>query len=122
MSVPQVFNFQDQFPVTITLIDGVEWFKAVDVCNVLEMSDPNNAMRMLENDEKTRIKYGGIAYNFVNESGLYNIIFRSNMPKAKAFRKWVTSVLLPEIRKTGEFSSKPKVNLTEKLLASHKTR
>jgi anti-repressor protein len=83
-------------------------FVAAHVAQVLGFDKPDNAYRMLDEDEKyphiVRGAYGEKEMICVNESGLYNLIFKSRKPEAKAFRKWVTSEVLPSIRKTGGYS------------------
>ena len=81
-----------------------------DVCEVLGLSDTNKTAQRLDPDELTRIKLvsGGQHREMqaVTESGLYAVILRSDKPEAKPFRKWVTSEVLPSIRKTGSYSVK----------------
>lgn len=80
---------------------------AADVCAVLEHTNPTKAVLRLEEDEKglTTIQgaFGSQDLNVVNESGLYNLIFTSRKPQAKAFRRWVTGEVLPSIRRTGRY-------------------
>jgi prophage antirepressor-like protein len=88
-------------------IDGQPWFLAKDVCNALNHSDVSVALSRLEDDEKLTQTMFVSGQNrkvlLVNESGLYALIFTSRLEKAREFRKWVTSVVLPQIRKTGKF-------------------
>ncbi|KVN28955.1 hypothetical protein WJ63_11485 [Burkholderia pyrrocinia] len=91
-------------------IDGESWFVAKDVCAALSIGDPSMAMARLEADEKAQFNLGNSAggrgnpnVNIVSESGLYALILRSRKPEAKAFRKWVTSEVLPSIRKHGMY-------------------
>lgn len=90
-------------------INGEPFFLALDICRALGLSDTNKALLKLDNDEKskaTRKTFGlgnGADVSLVNESGLYNLIFRSNKPEAKRFRKWVTSEVLPQLRQTGKY-------------------
>jgi prophage antirepressor-like protein len=106
-----------QFGAIRTETDNNEpWFCASDVCRVLSFKQKTeSALRALDEDEKLMRKLSALenekASNrgnwFVNESGLYNLIFRSNKPEAKAFRKWVTSEVLPAIRRTGSYNHSP---------------
>ncbi len=100
------FHFEGQGMRTV-IKDGETWFVAADVCAVLEHTNPTKAVLRLDEDEKglTTIQaYGGdLEVNVVNESGLYNLIFTSRKPQAKAFRRWVTNEVLPAIRKTGRY-------------------
>ena len=89
--------------------DGEPWFVLADVCKVLELSSPHKVADRLENDERNQIpvtdslgRYQNTA--IINESGLYTVILRSDKPQAKPFRKWVTSEVLPSIRKHGSYS------------------
>lgn len=88
-------------------IDKDPWFAATDVCRILEISNHRDAVSRLDDDEKgvasTDTLGGRQELIFVNESGLYNLIFQSRKPEARRFRKWVTSELLPQLRKTGSY-------------------
>lgn len=90
--------------------DGEPWFVAKDVCDALEIENSRNATARLDEDEKgvsiVRTPSGEQQMTIVRESGLYNLIFQSRKPEAKAFRKWVTSEVLPSIRKTGRYELK----------------
>lgn len=98
------FDFEEQ-AVRVILRDGEPWFAAVDVCRVLEHSNPTMALKGLDEDEVTLSQSEGNhrPMNFVSESGLYALIVRSDKPNAKRFRKWVTSEVLPSIRRNGRF-------------------
>jgi len=102
------FAFQGQAVRTI-LKDGETWFVAADVCTVLEHTNSRVAVSRLEDDEKGVSSVytlgGGQETTVVNESGLYNLIFTSRKPQAKAFRRWVTSEVLPSIRATGRYDA-----------------
>lgn len=103
------FSFDVQKSVVRTLLDreGEPWFVAKDVCDILEHTNHKMAIQSLDEDEKGVSKVyslGGVQEtNIINESGLYSLIFRSNKPQAKVFRKWVTGEVLPTIRKQGLF-------------------
>lgn len=88
--------------------EGEIWFVAKDICSILEIDNPTMAIRSLDDDESTLSTIEGShrPTNIINESGLYNLIFRSRKESAKAFRKWVTSEVLPAIRKTGSYQAK----------------
>nr|DAF54007.1 MAG TPA: repressor domain protein [Siphoviridae sp. ctFgp7] len=104
----QIFDF-DENPVRVIEKDGEPWFVAADVCRVLDIQNPSDAIKCLDDDERARYclgrsaNGGGGETNIINESGLYNLIFRSRKPEAKRFRKWVTAEVLPSIRKTGRY-------------------
>lgn len=90
------------------LIDGEPWFIALDVAAVLEYSDGEAITRRLDNDEIQNLQivgFGNRGLNIINESGLYSAILVSRKPEAKAFKKWVTSEVLPTIRKTGSYET-----------------
>ena len=84
---------------------GEPWFTAKDVCNILELSNPRTSLALLDEEEKgvhTMDTPGGKQeLTTVNESGLYTLILKSRKPEAKAFKRWVTSEVLPSIRKHG---------------------
>lgn len=106
MNQPQVFNFQDA-QVRIVESEGQPLFVASDVCRVLEIGNPSDAIKRLDEDERTLVSIegasNGLPVNAVNESGLYSLILGSRKPEAKAFKKWITSEVLPTIRKTGGY-------------------
>lgn len=102
-----VFNFQDVHEVRTIIRDGEPWFVAKDICDILGIQNTSDAVRNLDDDELVSEKAisGGQVREMlcVSESGLYALVMRSNKPQAKAFRKWVTSEVLPAIRKTGRY-------------------
>lgn len=89
-------------------IAGEPFFVGKDVCDILELKNSRKSLSALDEDEKLvyQIVTSGQRREVivVNESGLYHLIFRSNKPEAKAFRKWVTSEVLPALRKSGNYS------------------
>lgn len=103
MNELQIFHYNDNEVRTVQ-IDGEPWWVLKDVCDVLELSNPSRVAERLEDDERSNFKLGrqGEAI-IINESGLYNVILRSDKPQAKPFRKWVTNEVLPSIRKTGGY-------------------
>lgn len=108
MSELSVFNFDTHALRTLTR-DGEPWFVAADVCEVLDIANVSQAIARLDDDETTLISTEGQAgngaqsQNLVNESGLYSLVLGSRKPEAKRFKKWVTSEVLPSIRKTGQY-------------------
>ena len=86
--------------------NGEPWFVAADVCRVLALTNPSEAVKCLDDDEQSKycLGSGGSDRVIINESGMYSLIFRSRKPEAKKFRKWVTEEVLPSIRKTGSYS------------------
>ena len=115
MNVIQSFNFNTTSPVRAFEKDGLTWFIAADVCKALEIQNPTQALEKLDDDERSmfnigrsEIHGGGGNVNIINESGLYILILRSRKAMEQGstawkFRKWVTSEVLPTIRKTGGY-------------------
>ena len=100
-------------------INGEPWFVAADICAVLTLVNPSQALSKLDGDEcqvvdfSTLINMEGVTnqslnpgqkINIINESGLYSLILTSRKPEAKKFKKWVTAEVLPAIRKTGTYT------------------
>lgn len=113
----QLFNFGNQ-EMRVIKIENDVWFVAKDVADVLGFSDSAQMSRILDEDEKNSypVQYAGQVRNLViiSESGLYSAILRSRKPEAKQFKKWVTSEVLPDLRKHGMYMND---NLVEKTLA-----
>ena len=114
-----VFKYQDENrfnDLTTVEIDGKIWFVAPDVCTLLDIQNVTQALLSLDDDEKLPyvLHRSGQkrSVNLVNESGLYSLIFKSKKESAKKFRKWVTSEVLPTIRKTGSYN--PGINRVER--------
>ena len=115
MNVIQSFNFNTTSPVRAFEKGGLTWFVAADVCKALEIQNPTQALEKLDDDERSmfnigrsEIHGGGGNVNIINESGLYILILRSRKAMEQGstawkFRKWVTSEVLPTIRKTGGY-------------------
>lgn len=105
IQLPQVFTFNaSNQQVRTVIIDGQPYFVAKDVCDVLGHTNPSVAIQMLDDDERAKQCLGRQGETWVvNESGLYHLIFQSRKAEAKVFRKWVTSEVLPALRKTGRY-------------------
>ena len=89
-------------------INGQTWFVLKDVCGALGISNHKMAAQRLDEDEVSQTDLIDSLgrkqlVHIVNESGLYNVILRSDKPEAKPFRKWVTSEVLPSVRTTGVY-------------------
>lgn len=101
------FNFNNN-DVRVIIQDGNPWFVAADVCAVLGVKNHRDSLMHLDDDEKGVVLNdtlgGKQQVSVVNESGLYALVLRSRKPEAKKFTKWVTSEVLPAIRKTGSYS------------------
>lgn len=101
-------------------INGEPWFVLKDVCDALGISKYRDVSERLDPDERKPVRVdtlgGPQMMTAVNESGLYSVILRSDKPEAKPFRKWVTSEVLPAIRKTGGYQARP-MSMAENLAA-----
>ena len=101
----EIFNNENFGQIRTIVIDGNPWFVAKDVCDILGIANPTDALNKgLEDFERARFNLGrqGEA-NIISESGFYTLVLRSRKPIAKPFRIWVTSEVLPSIRKTGSY-------------------
>ena len=117
------FDFKGNSVRTVQ-IHGEPWFVAKDVCSVLELSNPSMAIKALDEDEVTLSQIEGShrPTNIISESGLYALIMRSDKPQAKPFRKWVTSEVIPSIRKTGKYEAPAATHNSEPQLRVHQAR
>jgi anti-repressor protein len=109
----QIFENPQFGKVRVQMIDGDPWFCGKDVCEILGYAKPRNAIATHVSEDDA-LKQGVIdnlgreqEMTFINESGLYSLIFGSTLPIAKEFKRWVTSEVLPLIRKNG-FYGNPK--------------
>ena len=103
---PAVFTFTTQ-PVRVIVRDDEPWFVAADVISALDLD--RKALDRLDDDEKgvssIHTPGGAQAMTIINESGLYSLVLGSRKPEAKPFKKWVTSEVLPAIRKSGRYEA-----------------
>lgn len=116
MNELEVFSNNEFGEVRTVVIDGEPLFCLIDICKALELSNSRNVADRLDEDERRKLDLPrqGATW-FVTESGLYAVVLRSDKPNAKNFRKWITSEVLPSIRKTGTYSveqSTPNVPMT----------
>jgi len=107
----QIFETEDNFDFRIIDRDGEPWFALPDVCRALEIGNPSDAAKRLDPDERDALDIidpigRPQSTTIINESGLYRLILTSRKPSARRFKKWVTSVVLPQIRRTGSFHGK----------------
>ena len=113
MNEIQIFNSPDFGDVRTIMIDGEPWFVGADVTRVLGFKDNTSAMRNVDEDDKIKgcsistPSRGVQQMTVINESGLYSLIFGSKLESAKKFKKWVTSEVLPQLRKTGSYGRAP---------------
>lgn len=124
MSNIQIFNYQNNEVRTVDL-NGEPWFVLKDVCNTLNISNQRDVQERLDPDEVGRFDLPHpqnpektIEMVCVNESGLYHVILRSDKPEAAPFRKWVTSEVLPSIRKNGGYIAGQEQLTPEELMAN----
>ena len=116
----QKFQFET-LPLNVIDKAGEPWFIAKEVCEILELSTTSRAVENLDDDEVSKTHtIDSLGRNqevlIISESGLYTLIIRSNKPKAKEFRKWVTGVVLPSIRKTGGYALQEVSHMDNKAL------
>lgn len=110
-NAPSVFDFRGSAVRVVVDENGEPWFVGKDVAEVLGYSNPQKAVRdHVDNEDKgvneTFTPTGGSQKTiFVNESGLYSLVLGSKLPNAKEFKRWVTSEVLPAIRKTGMYAT-----------------
>lgn len=102
----QVFKNEDFGQLQVKTSEENElYFNATHVCEALGMTNVTVSIESLDEDERSKFNLGRQGETwFVNESGLYHLIFKSRKPFAKKFRKWVTSEVLPSIRRTGTYT------------------
>lgn len=101
----EIFKNEEFGEIRTVMKDGEPMFCLVDICKALEVKNATDVAKRLDEDEVTRLNLGSRSgeTNFITESGLYAVILRSDKPNAKKFRKWITSEVLPSIRKTGAY-------------------
>ena len=110
----EVFTHKDFGQIRTIQLNGEPWFVANDVMRVLEVSNSKDAIRTLDDDEKSGVDiidpHGRKQKtNCISEAGLYSIILRSRKPEAKAFKRWVTHEVIPSIRKHGAYLTPQKI-------------
>lgn len=131
MNKVTIFKYEENKLVRTMNISGEPWFVLKDVCDVLGLSTPARVAERLDSDEVSQahlIDSMGRSQEMTitSESGLYNVILRSDKPEAKPFRKWVTAVVLPSIRKNGGYIAgqeelSPQELMAKALLVAQKT-
>lgn len=93
--------------VRVEVRDGEPWFVAADVCSILDIKDVSDAVSRVDQADRdqTPVRSGSQHRRMwiVNESGLYDLVLRSDKPEARPFRRWITSKVLPTLRKTGRY-------------------
>jgi prophage antirepressor-like protein len=106
-----VFNYAD-LEVRTVLIDDQPWFVVADLCRVLDLSNPTVVASRLDDDDLSTTEVIDSmgrtqTARITNEAGMYQLVFMSRKPSAKEFRRWVTTEVLPAIRKTGRYETSP---------------
>lgn len=114
MNQLQTFNFEESTIRTLT-IEGEPYFVGKDVAEILGYSNPRDAIKKHIDDEDKGVAKcdtlgGSQNQTIINESGLYSLILSSKLPTAKRFKRWVTSEVLPSIRKHGMYATAPTID------------
>ena len=108
-----VFENPEFGPIRIVELDGEPWLVGKDVAAALGYSDTSDALKKhVDPEDKLTRRFADSGQNremyIINESGLYSLVLSSKLPTARKFRRWVTSEVLPSIRKTGGYTAKAK--------------
>lgn len=105
----QIFKNEQFGEVRTIAKDGEPWFVANDICKVLGHTNSRVAVASLDEDEKGVSKVytlgGEQQMTVVNEAGMYQLVIRSNLPAAKAFKRWITHEVIPTIRRHGAYAT-----------------
>ena len=111
MNNVQEFLYENS-PIRMIESNGETWWVLKDICKLLSIENHKNITKRLEEDEvgtfelpHPQSKEKKLEMLCVNESGLYSVILRSDKPDAKAFRRWITHEILPEIHRTGGYNA-----------------
>ena len=114
----KIFENSEFGEIRTVTVDNEPMFCLVDVCNALDISNSRVVSTRLDDDERRKLDLPRQGETwFINESGLYAVILRSDKPNAKKFRKWVTSEVLPSIRKNGGYIAGQESLSDDELLA-----
>lgn len=117
-----IFSKEEFGAVRVVTLEGEPWFVAADVCRALGLGNSRQTLSYLDDDEKgviTSDTLGGKQeMSTINEPGLYSLILRSRKPEAKAFKRWITHEVIPEIRKTGGYIAGQETMDDDQLLAN----
>lgn len=127
MNDVQIFNNKEFGEIRVVIIDGTPWFVGKDIATILEYTNPQKAIRdHVEDEDQKLVQLTDIQQvnetlppnmrssqiKVINKSGVYSLILLSKMHKARRFKRWVTSEVLPSISETGSYSL-PSVAKTE---------
>lgn len=110
MNELKVFNFEN-IEVRTQIIDEILWFVGKDVSDILGYDQTSNMMKRIDKEDSVSSKLEGMNMKsiLINESGLYSAVIGSKLPNAKKFKRWVTSEVLPTIRKHGAYMTPDKI-------------
>lgn len=122
MNQLQVFTSQQFGQIRVVAQNGEPWFVAADVCKSLEISNHKDAIKRLDDDEKSGVDltdpHGRIqTTKAVNEPGLYSLVLGSRKPEAKQFKRWITHDVIPSIRKSGGYIARQETMSDAELMA-----
>jgi toxin-antitoxin system, toxin component, bro family len=109
----EIFSKENLGSVRTVFNNDEPWFCVPDVCKILDLKNPTVATQRIDEEDKAKFNLGLINsefVNFVNESGLYQLIMRSKKPEAKIFIRWITKEVIPSIRKHGYYSNAPQID------------
>ena len=119
----EIFQTPEFGTVRTVIREDAPWFVAADVCRILGLDQVSRAMDRLDDDEKGSVKVPHpqsldktLEMNGVNEPGLYHLVLCSNKPEAKAFKRWITHEVIPDIRRNGGYISCDETMTDEELL------
>lgn len=105
---PRAFSFAPGIDLRVLIKDGQPWFIASDVAKALGYRDAANMARILDDDETdthlVSTANGKRSMLIIDQSGLFNAVLKSTKPEAKAYRKWVTSTVLPDVHTHGAYA------------------
>lgn len=123
----QIFNNEQFGQVRVITKDGEPWFVGKDIAEVLGYLNTKDAIathvyeedkKIIQRSENATLEIPNRGLTIINESGLYSLILSSKLPQAKKFKKWVTSDVLPSIRKYGMYATDELINNPDLLIAA----
>lgn len=116
----EIFQTPEFGTVRTVIREDAPWFVAADVCRALGLGNSSDVIKRLDEDERTLVSIegasNGLPVNAVNEPGLYALILGSRKPEAKAFKRWITHEVIPNIRRNGGYISCDETTTDEELL------
>lgn len=116
----EIFQTPEFGTVRTVIREDAPWFVAADVCRALGLGNSSDVIKRLDEDERTLVSIegasNGLPVNAVNEPGLYALILGSRKPEVKAFKRWITHEVIPNIRRNGGYISCDETMTDEELL------